>query len=235
MFRKASIILPLIFSSVAYANEPLLDKFFLGVQGGASFSIQSSLDVVTGPNTVTDWDPAPEGYNDNEGDAAVWGGSVGYRVNPNFLTELEVTTRNDYEYEKVQTGAYPKTRHFKLNNTSVMAVGTVQSNYSRWFDPFLRVGLGVAFNEVTDFHSTHADGSVSAAMEDNTVSSFAFEVGGGLNFHATHNILLSLGYRYFNGGEFESDNKLKSPAMDIKPWEGYLRANEVYLAFNYFL
>lgn len=71
----------------------------------------------------------------------------------------------------------------------------------------------------------------------NTNVSFGYEAGAGLNLHIHDSVLVRLGYRYMNAGNFKSNNYLlDNPGNFGTPsgitnsrWVGTLSANEVYL------
>lgn len=76
---------------------------------------------------------------------------------------------------------------------------------------------------------------VAAVENDNTVASFASQAMVGLMFDLSKSISIDTGYRYFNGGEFKSDDYIASSvyaATAAPPWTGTLQSNEVFLELN---
>ncbi|MGA2655081.1 MAG: outer membrane beta-barrel protein [Gammaproteobacteria bacterium] len=227
--------------------------FYVSVQGGISFSDEADMEVVTGSNPLTEWDPAPEGYDSDLGDSEVLGASFGYAIHPLAILEVEVANRSSFEYEKYQSGDIPKTRYFDVNNTTVMAnlmfngsgldePFTFETDSMMW-DPFIKIGAGVAYNTVDNFHSVSPDDTVYSVMPENTETSFAYQLGAGINIRTEESLVIGIGYRYVNAGDFSSNNYFSgisstdsgSVNHQTDPWEGELSTNEVYIALSYVL
>lgn len=149
----------------------------------------------------------------------------------------------------------PRTRFFDLEHQSVMF------NFSldpRWqclhyelacidISPIVGVGIGAGINRVANFHTvgfnttTPPVGSVSSIGRPITTSSFAWQVNAALRFQKIcSNISFDIGYRYHNGGRFKGPSTIVANTADegggfleIAPWKGWFRTNEVYLNMNF--
>jgi len=250
----------LLFTTTVFAEQEteqacvscLDNNIYLKLEAGASFSTHTDMDVLTGENQTTDWDIAAQGYNSNLGTSEVLGASIGYLVNPLVAFELELANRNSFNYKKDQSSPPPdgdKTRYFDVKNTTVMANiflngSGLQGPYSYkndyfMIEPFVNAGMGAAFNTVDNFHSVQSGTGIHfSSMNNKTKTSFAYQLGAGVNLR-TDNLGIALGYRYVDAGQFESNDVIKpselSPdSVELSPWKGYLRMNEVYLALSYY-
>lgn len=250
-------LISLLACSTAFATNntnihyPSFDPnhIYISVQGGISFSQNVTMNVATGNNEATDWDPADQGYNSDLGNSEVLGAAIGYVINPAASFEIEVSHRNSFDYARFQTPVDPKTRYFDFANTSAMVNlvlnGSGCSNLSyrstRFVvDPYISGGFGMAFNNVYNFHSILVAGNApSAVMQPYTVRSLAYQVGAGLNFRTCRNIGLGVNYRFINMGDFDSNNVVldssTSPGIVIQPWEGTFKSNEIYLSLQYYV
>lgn len=224
--------------------------FFITLGTGASFSNNADIKV---DNTI--WDPAPEGYNSKLGKSWFYTLAAGYKFTPLISGSIETNFRPSFKYSKYQSnvpGATTpyyygaKTRKFALDSTAVLANITLHGeglnlftklNSNTTLQPFAGAGAGVAYNKVSDFYSVLQDNSqtITSTMEPKTKTSFAWQVNAGLEFKYKERTGLSLGYRYFDGGKFESNNYLTSINLAVPAWQGNLTAHEVFLNLNYYI
>ena len=230
--------------------------FYLQFTTGGSFSMESHIKA-----DPTQWDPAPEGYNAGLKQAALFEGALGYRINSWLSTSASWAWRGHYHYEKHQTSGSGtpfatgnKTRHFDLDNTSVMANLFIHGSgfdcltYRVCSDcvfisPFIGAGVGLANNRLYDFHSVadipDAAGfkRVTANMWEKSRFSIAAQATVGLALTVCERTNLELGYRFYYGGTFKSNNYLTTsgtPAyVETIAWEGTLKANELFVSLAY--
>ena len=73
-------------------------------------------------------------------------------------------------------------------------------------EPFIGGGLGVGFNNVSNFHSVKPSGEYVAIRQDNFRTSLAWELSAGLQLINNSNFNLAAGYRYYQGGNFSSND-----------------------------
>lgn len=226
--------------------------YFIEVGTGVSYSQEN--DIITNPQY---WDPSAEGYKASLGQPALFMAGIGYVVSPLLSFDLNVTHRGLYKYEKFQTATTSttvinplgsKTRYFNLSSNAFMVNGTLSgqgiSERLVWntgsfgfIQPIIGGGIGVSYNEVSDFHTVLANQNVTSVLTNNTEASFAYQFNAGLEWQYKR-FSLDAGYRYFNGGNFESNNYLISrvtaagtllPSATITPWKGTLSANEFFV------
>jgi hypothetical protein len=255
----SSLISGLLLFTQGYADNTINQAGQLYILGGLGASLSLNTNMKTDSNF---WDPSPQGYNATLGTSEFYEGGLGYNFSSAISVELVNTYRPSFTYRKVQTpvgGDTPgflggKTRYFDLqNNTSVVTVilhGAGLSKSLAWpigttslLQPFAGVGLGISYTTVSNFHSEPfsppADApkrdlpSVASIMTPYTSYSLAYQALLGLELNHK-NISLGLGYRYFNGGQFQSNNYIIDPVSGYNyptaspPWKGSLAANEIF-------
>jgi len=224
---------------------------FITLGSGYSWSTHADISVDT-----SFWDPSPQGYNSSLGNSSIFNAEAGYIFNPLLSFGLGVSYRGDYSYSQFQTSsaaATPgfngdKTRYFDVNSTALMANlylnkfgDTHYLNYqftpTMSIHPFIGAGIGVAYNQMTNFHSVLGNGTdVVSLMADNTEKSFAYQAMVGLALELNKTVSIDGGYRYFNGGDIQSSNYLEpgTAAPVVAPaWTGKLQSNEVFVEINF--
>lgn len=256
----AMIILLLSTAFGQSPNNTKNDPFFGVIGAGYSFSMKSDIDA-----DPAYWDPAPEGYNSDLGNVPAIEIGLGYNITPWLSTSVSTARRGTYKYEKQQTpsiGTTPdflgaKTRYFDLDNSNVMfniiLHGTnklvMHIGKNMLISPFIGGGIGVARNELFNFHSvlfktdSHGINYVAAIMSPNVHYSLAAEALVGISWSIYKRTKLEFGYRFYYGGEFESNDYV----TDVKPgepgeknratlspsWKGHLLANEAFVNIVY--
>lgn len=236
------------------------DTVYMVLRAGGSISAQAS---VLAPPTY--WDIAPEGYNDNVGHSQVLGASVGYVINSILRFEMGADNRSSFTYKKSQSAPSvtlsdfnwgPRIREFKINNTTVMGSLFVNGSglpspiyyksetYS--IDPFLGVGIGVAFNTLDHLHSLQSQPpyrAFSVMTAGKTTQEFAYQFMAGFDIKTSRKIAIGFSYRYVDAGAFESSNHLAdnsnsttlSSGTAVPVWRGKLIINEFYATLKYAL
>lgn len=79
--------------------------------------------------------------------------------------------------------------------------------------PYISGGFGIAFNHATGFNETAYPGvtpRTSPGFRDYTATQFAYQLGLGVDFKMSNQLLLSLGYDYQNLKAFSSDQGVSS-------------------------
>ena len=230
-------------------------SIYIALTAGDSGSMQAN--VTAAPPF---WDTTSESYNDNLGASEVLGASIGYVFNPLFRVEIGADHRNSFQYAKNHTAENAtifdaRTRYFNLSNTTIMSTLFVNGsgisdkaffkNKMFLIDPFVGVGLGVAFNTVDNLHSaedaiqrriapTHDVFSFMVAPHTTRVLAYQFIAG--FDIKTTKKLAFGVNYRYLDAGRFASNNYIGDGAlrgMTVPPWKGTLRTNEVYATIKY--
>lgn len=250
------LVLQNSFASVGGLNNGTKDyPFYFQISGGYSFSLTAKLGGVAPPS----WDAAVEGYDSDLGSAPSFGAGIGYHANPWLNLLISSSFRGGYHYKKFQTaiptifsfGQLPnKTRYFDLDNYNVMlsliAHGINEGNMRYCFcngmiiAPFIGGGIGVARNNVYNFHSVLATSTggfadVASDMEAKNTYSIAAEGMLGLTWLLCDRFSFDIGYRFYYGGQFESNDYVIEPSAGAAatPWKGKLLANEAFINLRY--
>lgn len=229
----------------SYAAER--DYLYLTLEGGVSLPVK--LRFSPGPP----WDPSVSGYNNRMSNSEVLGVGLGYHFCPWLSAEVMLDHRNSFKYNKFQISPAAlgdKSRIFNIRNTTVMAnfiahgrgisECLVYENANYCIDPFVNVGLGVAYNTVDNFHSvSSAGGSVFSMMTPYTKTNFAYQCGLGLQMTFCDNMSICFGYRYLATGRFRSNDYLidnsdvpgATGGVQAPAWTGRFDTNELYCKF----
>ncbi len=256
-------VLCLMLSSVAFAgayHAPVQEPSLLFLTVGFGYSWSEDANVKANPSF---WDPAKQGYNSDLDSSEVYSAGLGMRVSPLLALAVDVSRRPSFKYEKFQSPAGPqpvgfigeKTRFFDLTNTSVMfnvmLFGRgiyhqllLSLGHHITVEPVIGGGIGVAYNTVENFHSVTATqtggfNNVNSIGDDRTITSFAWQLMAGLHVAIGQRASVDLGYRYFDGGDFEGPNYVHSVSgvtssgLSVPPWKGNLCSNEAFINFNY--
>lgn len=252
---RASEVLP---DSKACVDDKLPVFLILGT--GAAFSNNAN---ISANNSV--WDTAEQGYNARLGNSEFYTAGIGVSFTPLVAASLEATRRPSFSYSKYQTppdsaSSTPgflgdKTRYFDLANTSVMANLLLNGQGLDWtlaptnnisISPFVGLGAGVSYNEVSNFHSvlpitnsSTTGSTVASVMSSNTTSAFAWQAMLGVDMRYKQKFGVEIGYRYFDGGVFHTNNYIQADntalAGEVPPWKGRLTTNEAFLNLKYYI
>lgn len=226
------------------------NMYFLEFGGGVSFPVKTQLQV-----NKNDWSSGPEGFNSTLNTAGLYMAGIGYKAKKWLVFDINDTYRGNYQYSLFQSppgvsAPYQnRIRYFTLSSNSIMFNGNVGAEglidrlvyriNSGFIQPYIGSGIGVAFNTVSNFHTLLTDVQIAhATMLSQTTTSFAYQVNSGLEL-VYKQACIDLGYRYFNSGNFQSNNYLVSyisgttggpiAPIAISPWKGIFSANELYI------
>ena len=223
----------LLASAFAVRAAEDVERFYVGAQAGYSASMKAK--ICADPSF---WDASPEGYNARIGSSAFYQTSLGYQRCSMFAFQVSATYRPGYDYCRFQTSTATsttlflgtKTRFFKLSSLAFMAdvfINKLGEHYS-WEScngclrvaPFIGGGVGVAYNNLYDFHSVvpaqpagtgttanyplYAIPSRVYSMENPYVKqSFAAQGAVGIVARAWEKLNVEVGYRFFYGGKIQ--------------------------------
>jgi opacity protein-like surface antigen len=246
------------FGAQAYSDCDDAPAYYLQAQGGMSYTRCTKISA-----DQSFWDPAAEGYDAKLCKAPVVGIAFGYLVNNWLAVGVSVDHRSIFKYRKFQTTPSTalttpnflgnKTRLFDLDNSSFMVDFTINKLHDGClydFDcdyfkiaPYLGFGLGLSKNTIYNFHSVQQDTLTADNFTTNIVHSIMSPVSQnklgwkfqlGLDMSACGCFYVGIGYRFFDGGKFRTNNYIidsgSSFAAPIKTpaWCGKLRAHEVF-------
>lgn len=249
-----SCLIPLAASAGTMGELVKPFPWFASIGTGYSWSSKPGID---NPDPAT-WDFANEGYNGALTNAGFYSFALGKQVHQYIDLSVSYLNNEDFNFQHFQTGvsATPsftgaeRTRFFTLNNRAVMANITLHdenpllSPYSIDITPFVSGGIGAGFNKVTDFHTVGSVALPTATIASTTSigaptshTGFAWQGSVGINVQpqASH-LSANIGYRYYNGGDFEGPAATYSAAdgfLVAAPWKGTLKTNQMFVEFKY--
>ena len=140
---------------------------------------------------------------------------VGYRFNQFFRADVTGEYRAAAQYSAVESynqGYFytPKTayRQYDTYRGNVRVVDGLVNGYvdvGTWYGitPFFGGGIGVANINAGSVIDNGENGGIGYSYGKSTTN-FAYAAMAGLDFHVTRDLVLELGYRYFNAGSFSS-------------------------------
>lgn len=100
------------------------------------------------------------------------------------------------------------------------------------------IGLGVAQNTLSNFHSTVPDhpGLIKSYMKSKTAYSVAAQGMTGVYWAINQKFGLDMGYRFYYGGKFKTNTEVFDPTnttLVVAPWQAKLLTNEVFVNLKY--
>jgi opacity protein-like surface antigen len=191
----STAIAVLALASPAQAAGP----FYVSVLGGANFLQDDSFRAITGPtvsaNTLN--------FHPNSETGFLIGAAVGMHVDqiiPGLRVEAEVDYRSNHSKGTWQSNTGDPTDvssgalDFDHTTWSVLANAWYDFSLGSSLKPY--VGGGIGWGE------TKLDGKFVSGAKPNfsfTDDGFAWQVGAGVNYAISPNVLVGVGYRYFSG------------------------------------
>jgi len=107
----------------------------------------------------------------------------------------------------------------------VLAQVKVMKHGNHKFYPYVLLGLGASFQDTSSFStSVPSFLSFTRAYADNTIGSFSYQVGVGIDFDLAKHVRLGVGYRFADFGE----TSLGSASINNTPVSGRLGQSHIY-------
>ncbi len=244
------------------SNDPEL----LNLMTETSTTTRSQDCAQTFPNSDPQGCPGPAtgGYDATLCTAPVVGFGFGYYFTDWLSASVSCNHRSKFKYRKFQIPtaaavstpgfAGDKTRCFDFDNTSFMINLRFDHEFCPSYSclpyvkPYGLVGIGMAKNTLYNFHSVTTTPvpaitafpsfAVASIMTYNVTNQFAWQTEFGIDASYCDNIFVGIGYRYFSGHKFYSNNYLidkpsglPSP-LTILPWCGRFATQELLLSFS---
>lgn len=106
--------------------------------------------------------------------------------------------------------------------------------YGKW-SPYLNGGIGAAFNNASGYNETALAGvtpRISPGFTNSASVQFTYQVGAGIDFQMTPQLIVSLGYNYQNLGRFSSGAGAGTWSSQTLLSDAY-GSNEVLVSVNY--
>lgn len=243
---RSALLIFGILSSFELLALPCTDSCpYLLVEGGGSYPLKTHF------NPPPPWDPSPEGYSKKLRKSEMLGGGIGFELCSFLAAELKIDHRNSFKYKKFQSSTQlqgNKIRSFELKNTTVMAdflfygSGILDSCLKRCdsftIDPYVNIGLGLAYNSIDNFRSLQiTTGKVFSMMLPYTKKSFAYQLGIGFDVCLCDMFSIGLGYRFLETTKLRSnrfiidnpDSPLVTSGIVAPVWKGKFKTNEFFL------
>lgn len=172
---------------------------YIGLKGGYEYKDQGSSKVSDNAAAATNNNATNHSWKNDSGYAI--GGAVGYNFAGMGLpvrAEAEYLYHDQFKYSATNstTGAFSS----KIDIHTVFANFYYDIKTSTAFTPYVGAGLGVAWinqkvaSTFTGWTPTSHDGNYDT-------TNFAWNVGAGVGYSVTDNVVLDLGYRYTSFGD----------------------------------
>jgi len=218
MRMKRVLLASTALALLAGAQQAQAGDLYISVFGGANWVADSSANFTDtgGTDTTTYYQ-----WNTDADTGFVLGGAVGTHLD-NWAKGLKVELEASYRRNDV-AGGWAVSQI--TDGGEDAATGAIDANISTfammanvWYEhdmgwkvrPYIGGGLGWA-NAKLDGAGITTDGTDTFTSFDEHNSGFAWQLGVGLNYEAMPGVDLGLGYRYFNGPDFDEP-------FGIDPW-----------------
>lgn len=215
-FLMAALMVVLAFGQAFAADGGV----YVGIKGGYEYRDISKNDVTAGNQqnaTNSKW-------SDKSGYTV--GGAVGYNFAGMGLpvrAEAEYLYHNQFKYSAVNGTATGSTGAFssKIDIHTVFANVYYDINTGTAFTPYVGAGIGAAFIN-QKVASTFTGWGGNNGNYDTT--NFAWNVGAGVGYSLTKNIIIDLGYRYSQFGDAKKVDKssVRFQAKDLDAHEAII-------------
>lgn len=261
--KKMTGIASIVLSSCLHAGTvgeiPTTSPYFVSVGAGYAWSRDAG---VRNPDPAF-WDPSVNGYDENLGSMGFYSLAAGRSVHPyvdlsfSFLKHLEGNYQKHQFSPVADTPGFTgqsRTRFFKLDNTAYLVNASLHPAESMFETvgisvmPFVGAGIGLGHNVVKDFHTVslvpttgNSVGSTTSIGNNNSRTGFAWQANAGLNLRPANGpFSFDVGYRYFDGGRFETARTVLintgTPtgfSTASRGLSGHLKTNELVFGINW--
>jgi len=140
------------------------------------------------------------------GKTMYFGAGAGYQLFERLRTDLTVTYRGGFE----QTVDFGEALHAKADfqSTAVMLNAHYEFSPSGKIVPYVGGGIGYVYNHLDQVSITSAQDAPVATINGGGWANFGAQFGGGIAIPIRDKWFVDLGYRYFDGGKYESADKI---------------------------
>jgi len=220
--RKTIVFALLIFSLLLKTNSAFAQSgnWVVGLSGGDTFPrMQKSNTTVPNGSGVTPPYNLDTYTVDNPSTTATAGVFGGYQWQglKSFLPYSSVLLRYEHQFNstitgKVQEFGLPLFTNYnysmKLQSDVVNVVGKLDFTPYKSFLPYVSVGLGIAFNRVSNYNEDAippvSPARVSPNYNSKTNVNFAYSLGAGIDYIYSKKLWLTLGYQFADLGKVNS-------------------------------
>lgn len=198
-----------------------------------------------------------EHYNNSLANRGFYTFEIGKQVQHYVDVSLMYLNHETFNYQMYQqrianTGKLPSNsvnHNINLNNRALLVSGFLHPDHD-WYkistvslSPFIGGGVGYALNQIDSFYptgSTPVNRSAIGSSSPQSTNSFAWQASAGLSIHPVTHLSLDVGYRYYDGGTFDTSNpsfsntNTHSSSLSLTtPWAGHLSTNQLFVDFKY--
>lgn len=255
--KKTCGFLALLSSLPLYAgtmgDTSSVNPWYGAIGTGYSWTL---LPGINNPNP-SEWDASAEGYNSSLGNRGFYTFEIGKQVQHYVDVSLMYLNHETFNYQMYQQGISStegftgdqRNRFFNLNNRALLVSGFLHPDHN-WYristvslSPFIGGGVGYALNQIDNFYTVGtinvagtAVGSTSSIGNQVSTNSFAWQASAGLSIQPINHFSFDIGYRYYDGGNFNTSNVIYSDADGLgiaTPWSGKLASNQLFIDFKY--
>lgn len=167
------------------------------------------------------------------GNTMYFGGGVVYHVRHNLRADATITYRGGLEQSVEFGDAFHAKADFQ--STAIMFNGAYEFSPWRQFVPYVSGGLGYVYNHLDMVSIVSSEGQPLANISPGGWANMGGQFGGGVSIPFHENWFVDVGYRYFDGGKYESDDVIHLATGVNQTFDrhvGNLRANELTVALR---
>ncbi len=174
------------------------------------------------------------------GNSLMYGGGIGFRINPLFRTDLTVDSirRLDIEGTNANFGGVTSSAH----------VGSVVGLVNGYFDfnglwptqlgrfqPYIDGGVGIAYNNLSRTSFALGNGAPAGSVTSHAFTHFAWGAGAGVAYVIRPNLLVDLSYKYLDLGEMHSGTQFlaRGTAVTTAQMNADLKAHTVMIGLRW--
>jgi opacity protein-like surface antigen len=194
--------------------QDMTGTIYLQFQGGLSGAMEPDLKL---ENVVSS----------ELGSTPFLGAGAAYQIRRNIRADFTLTYRGGFE----QNAELGNSINAKADFQSTAAMFNVTYEFSEWsgLTPYITGGLGYVYNHL-DQVSITADNRPLANIQAGGWANLGGQIGGGITIPFANDWALDVGYRYFDGGKYESSDTIQLASgvnLDFEKHVGSLSANEI--------
>jgi hypothetical protein len=125
---------------------------------------------------------------------------------------------------------------WNVSSDVLLALGKLNIINYEQISPFIQAGIGLGLNHASGFNETalpDVTERISPAFSDNTSTSFAYNIGAGVDWNINEHFALSVSYQFQDMGNVSSGNGATTWSADSLKTTTY-QTNLALLKINYF-
>jgi outer membrane protein W len=192
------IIVPLLISIFGIS----VISFAADLSGSYYLRFETGLATALGPDLR-----APNVLEADLGNTMYFGAGIGYQLFEKVRTDFTVTYRGGFE-QIVEIGNVINGKG-DFQSTAAMLNLNYEFNAVDKLNnliPYAGVGFGYVYNHLDQISVVSSDGSPVASIDGAGWANFGVQLGGGITIPLQDQWMIDLGYRYFDGGKYESSD-----------------------------